>query len=148
MLDHARYPCLDLLARDEGGLRLYNAGLPRFPRLFPRDLLFSAFLFRDREFLHDVLEFCASQQGTKKDAFTGEEPGKIPHEIPGVEFVHEGTPYSTQFSAADTTAAYLIGLGRYRAWGGDMSFVKGQKESALRALDHILSHLDKDAVFW
>lgn len=148
MLDHVRYPCLDLLANDVNGLRLYNAGLPRFPRLFPRDLLFSAFLFRDRDFLADVLEFCAAQQGTKRDAFTGEEPGKIPHEIPGVVFVHEGRPYSTQFSAADTTAAYLIGLGRYRAWGGDASFVMSQKDAALRALDHILAHLDGNAVFW
>lgn len=148
MLDHKRYPELDKLACTSDGRLLYYAGLPSFPRLFPRDLFFSAFIFKDADFLKNIISFAASQQGTKYDSFTGEEPGKIPHEVPGAIFTIRSKDYSTAYNASDTTPAFLIGLNRYLRMTGDRGFISGQKEAAANALDYVLRHLDKDAVFW
>ena len=43
-------------------------------------------------------------EGTKVDANTGEEPGKIHHELPGVRLRNMITTYN----ACDTTALFLI----------------------------------------
>lgn len=148
MLNHHLYPGLDELMCTVDGRRLYHAGLPGFPRLFPRDLFFSAFLFRDAEFLRDVISFAASQQGSRKDPFTGEEPGKVIHEVPGITFTIDSRKYSTAYNASDTTPAFLIGLSHYLRMTGDKGFVLGQKGAAQKSLDYVLSHLDRDAVFW
>ncbi len=46
-------------------------------------------------------------QGQKYDPITGEEPGKIHHEFPGVMV---SPPFLSTYDACDTTALYLIGL--------------------------------------
>ncbi len=148
MLDHTRYPELDKLACAVGGKRLYHAGLPWFPRLFPRDLFFSAFLFNDKDFLKDVISFAASQQGAKTDPLSGEEPGKVIHEMPGFIKRIGDREYSTAFNASDTTPVLLIGLRRYHCLTGDRAFVAEHKQAARNALDYLFRHLDEKGIFW
>lgn len=83
----------------------FVAGTPRFVRVFFRDSIVSALIAQDRSMLEDILGLAVERQGTKADALTGEEPGKIPHELPGVQL----NGHSTLFSACDTTALFMIG---------------------------------------
>jgi len=148
MLDHRTYPDLDRLALSYNGLHLYGAGLPRFMRLFSRDLLLSAFLFRDAGFLQDILAFCALRQGKRTDAYTGMEPGKIPHEVPGVVLSISGKLYSTEYNACDTTALFLIGLRLHHEWTGQPAMVTAMRGEARRCLEYLERHVDKSGLFW
>ncbi|KJE90062.1 hypothetical protein CAOG_01437 [Capsaspora owczarzaki ATCC 30864] len=89
--------------------RLFVAGLPTFPRVFARDGLMSAFLLDDAELLRDMLLFAAMHQGQQANSVTGEEPGKIFHELPGVSI----NSHHTDFAACDTTPLFLIAVARF-----------------------------------
>ncbi|MFH1238361.1 MAG: hypothetical protein ABIH79_03175 [archaeon] len=122
------------------GFLLYKAGLPHFPRNFTRDSIISAILMKDSKALKHQLSFCASKQGNEKNAYTGEEPGKIFHEFPGVE-IHGK---STEFSACDTTALYLIGHEVYQKLTEDKKLATKQSKQIEKACEYIISHLKKD----
>ena len=121
-------------------LQIYRAGLPYFPSNFARDSIISAILMRDSEVLKNQLSFCASKQGTKRDSYTGEEVGKIFHEFPGVEIGGK----STEFSACDTTALYLIGHEIYQKLTKDKKLAQEQRKNIEKACEYILSHLNED----
>lgn len=55
--------------------------------------------------LEGILGLAAERQGVRADAKTGEEIGKVPHELPGVQL----NGHSTLFAACDTTALFMIG---------------------------------------
>lgn len=124
------------------GFTLFQAGLPNFPRNFTRDGIISAILTRNHIMLKHQLGFCALKQGTKRDPYTGEEPGKIFHEYPGVRF----RGLSTEFNACDTTALFLIGFEFYEKIAGDRSLRSKYRKNINAAADYILSHL-KDNMF-
>ena len=63
--------------------------------------------------------FSARHQGDHADAVTGEEPGKIHHELPGVKQDDRLTTYD----ACDTTALFLLALA-YLAKRGDPDVVR------------------------
>ena len=66
------------------GVGGYVAGLPRFPRIFARDSIKSALLLDNPKMMRAILELCQKFLGSKFDRITGEEPGKVFHELPGV----------------------------------------------------------------
>jgi len=119
---------------------LYKAGLPNFPRNFARDGILSGILAGDPELLRDQLVFCSEIQGRKRNPYTGEEPGKIFHEYPGVEL----RGLSTQFNTCDSTALYLLGFEFHESTTGDKRLAIRYKENIKRAVDYILSHLNGD----
>jgi len=121
---------------------LYNAGLPGFPRNFPRDSILSAMLMNNTEMLKNQLLFCELRQGSHNIAFNGEEKGKIFHEYPAIGF----KGLSTEFNACDTTALYLIGHEFYKEQTGDKSLAGIKRRSIESATKYILSHL-KDYAF-
>lgn len=125
-------------------IKLYQAGLPDFPRNFTRDSIISAILMKNSEMLKNQLLFSAKKQGTKKDPFTGEEPGKIFHEYPGVIW----NQLNTKYNACDTTALFLIGHRVYQKLTNNKSLAEEQKENVISAVDYILSHLDKNYLFY
>lgn len=129
-------------------LHLYGAGRRLdgkrdYYRIFPRDSFLSAFLLKDTKFLKDLLIFCIEHQGKKYNSKTGEEPGKIPHEYPGVML----RGLSTEYNAADTTPLFLIGFYEYFSWTGDINFLKKHTKSINSALSYVLKHV-KDGIFW
>jgi glycogen debranching enzyme len=96
--------------------------------------------------LQGQLELCAKLQGTKYDPYTGEEPGKVFHEYPGV--IVNGK--STKYSASDTTALYIIGLYWYiqqlsrvdhRAANDKL---KSHMQHIISATKYIISHIDSE----
>lgn len=132
----------ELRHKFEDGTIIYYAGIPKFKNNFSRDVFVSGLLARDWEILLSQLILSAKHQGQKKDPQSGEEPGKIHHEIPGV--VLEGL--STKYNACDVTALFLIAHRIYQELTGDYSLAETQKDQIERAVAYILSHL-KDDVF-
>ena len=77
---------------------------------------------------------------TRPDASTGEEPGKIHHELPGVP----QNGLWTTYDACDTTALYLLALARVAARTEDRAFVDHHRSNLERALEYLDSHLIDD----
>lgn len=124
---------------------LYSAGLPRYKSVFTRDSIISLMLLGNTTGMREQLLFSARRQGVKRDRATGEEPGKIPHEVPGAQ-LHG---LSTLYSASDTTSLFLIGLGWYldNAPPGGSDLGTTLFPNALRAIAYIENHLDERGLF-
>ena len=124
---------------------VYNAGYPHFLRNFSRDSLTSGMILGEAGsqdaalVLKEQLLFSAYKQGDKKNPHTGEEPGKIHHEFPGVLI----EKLSTEYNACDTTALFLIAHRRYKELTGDSSLIIQQGRNIERAVEYISSHLSK-----
>lgn len=126
----------------------YSAGFPGYPRNFTRDTVIAGILSSRSDILFAQLEISAKHQGKVHDPLTGEEPGKIHHEFPGVN-VH-GRNQLTTYNACDTTALFLIGveglLHLDNRAGED--FVAKHLENLRCAVDYILEHIGDDNLFW
>jgi glycogen debranching enzyme len=122
---------------------LRKAGIPGYERSFVRDTVVTALLAHDSEMLRTMLDFAAYLQGTKANATTGEEPGKIFHEYPGVDLNGK----NTQYAACDTTALFLIGCLKLEQWGEDSLFATGLRVHIEQAAEYIVAHL-KNGLFW
>lgn len=135
---------MDRLRINYESIKLFQAGLPDFPRNFVRDSLTSAIIIQDHEILKNQLLISAKKQGIKKNPFDGEEPGKIFHESPGIIL----NKLNTEYNACDTTALFLISHLLYQKLTNDLTLAKKQKENIISAVKYILSHLDKNYLFY
>jgi glycogen debranching enzyme len=124
------------------GAGLYRAGIPGYTSNFSRDSLTYGLLADDVDALRAQLEFSARHQGQQADAVTGEERGKIHHELPGVE--QDGL--CTTYDACDTTALFLLGIARV-ARGDEAELLRHFRSSIDLALTYVESHL-VDGVFY
>ena len=131
------------LLQERDALKVYNAGLPRFPRNFTRDSIISAILAEDVEMMQDQLRFCALHQGQQNDPKTGEEPGKIHHEFPGYPI----RDLVTTYNACDAAAFYLIGHGWLQAHAPDEVFLEEYQASIAMAAGYIENHLNASGLF-
>ncbi len=128
-------------------LVLYAAGLPKFNRLFARDLILSSFLLQDMRLLKNTIILCTLLQGKEKNSFSGEEPGKIFHEYPGVQIPGRNSKLTTQYNACDTTALYLLAHSQYIQATKDRSLLKAYKKEIEKAISYILSHVNESGLF-
>ena len=135
---------LKQLQTHSNGHALYYAGLPEYRRIFTRDSIISAILMQDATMLREQLLFCAEKQGVKKNSITGEEPGKIFHELPPVSI----RKLLTEYNACDTTALYIIGHEIYQMLTGDHSLCKQNTENIRRAANYIIKHVDRGGAFF
>lgn len=133
----------DVLRKNIEGYDVFAAGLPSYSANFTRDSLLSFFLSGNAAYLKEQLIFSARKQGSRKDSFTGEEPGKIHHEYPGGHV--RGA--STQYNACDTTALFLIGHEKYVRWTGDKSLCREFREHIIAAVRYIVSHIHDDIFY-
>jgi glycogen debranching enzyme len=122
--------------------RLYLAADPGYTANFSRDSLTYALLAEDLRALRAQVEFSARRQGRRRDPETGEEPGKIHHELPGVQMRGLWTTYN----ACDTTALFVIGLSQL-AHRGERGIARRYRHHLHRALEYLHEHLD-DNVFY
>jgi len=132
---------------EDGEVR-YSAGFPSYPRNFTRDAVIAGILSSRPDLLAAQLEVSARHQGSAHDPLTGEEPGKIHHEFPGVR-VH-GRDQLTTYNACDTTALFLIGaegLLHLDPQAGE-TFLSRHTGNLARAAEYILDHLGDDNLFW
>ncbi|WP_419992592.1 glycogen debranching N-terminal domain-containing protein [Streptomyces boninensis] len=102
---------------DGESLRVPAAGIPWFLTLFGRDsLLTSLFALPYRPALaeHTLLALAATQ-GTAYDAFRGEQPGRIVHEVRHGELAHfRQVPYGRYYGSVDATPLFLVLLHAHR----------------------------------
>ena len=83
-----------------------------------------------------VIDVLAAYQGTKSDTVTEEAPGKIMHELRLGEMArcHE-IAFRPYFGSVDATPMWLVLLGEYADWSGDLGFVKSHWTHVRNALD-------------
>ena len=132
---------LAMLAMHQGADEYYAAGVPWYVALFGRDSLVTALemLLYEPTIARTTLVTLARYQGTKDDDFQDEEPGKILHELRVGERAHlREVPSIPYYGTIDATPLFLILLGEYLLWTGDLDFfrrLRPQVEAALGWLD-------------
>ncbi len=124
-----------------------SAGLPWFLTLFGRDTLITAYqsLGANPHLARGALIMLARFQGTRRNDFTDEEPGKILHELRTGELTQLGLqPHNPYYGTADATQLWLIVLSEYWRWTGDDDLVRALRDSVVAALDWIDGYGDRD----
>lgn len=138
-------PYRQLLETGEFG---YAAGFPHYPRNFTRDTITAGIIASSADLLATQLAISANSQGVNHDPQTGEMPGKIHHEFPGVT-LSGGDKYTT-YNACDTTALFLIaaeGL-LHLDKTAYSKFLQQNAKKLEQAVDYILGHVSTDNLFW
>jgi glycogen debranching enzyme len=123
------------------------AGLPWFLTLFGRDTLITAYqtLSFGQGLAQGALLALAALQGTKRDDFKDEEPGKILHEFRSGELTRLGLkPHNPYYGTADATLLWLILLSEYWRWTGNDDLVRSLRDKVLAAVDWIDRFGDRD----
>jgi glycogen debranching enzyme len=123
------------------------AGLPWFQTLFGRDSLITSYqsVHIVPELAAVTLDVLASMQGTRRDDFRDEEPGKILHELRfGEMTAFQERPHSPYYGSADGTMLFLILLDEYERFTADSERVKRLEPNARAALAWIDEDGDRD----
>lgn len=113
------------------------AGAPWFLSLFGRDTLVTALMTG----IDGVgpAEACLAAlgrlQGSRRDDFRDEEPGKIPHELRRDERTRRGElPYSPYYGTHDAPALYCLTLWHAWRWSGRKELLSAHFETARKAM--------------
>ncbi|MEI4280204.1 glycogen debranching N-terminal domain-containing protein [Klenkia terrae] len=125
------------------------AGAPWYLTLFGRDSLWTARLLLPlgTELAAGTLRTLAARQGTRRDDATGEEPGKILHEIRRPPVAEEGTtPFlpPVYFGTVDATPLWVCLLHDAWRWGLDPAVVTELLDPLERALGWLATDGDPD----
>lgn len=129
------------------GLEFTAAGAPWFLAFFGRDSLITGWeaLPAGPARAMQALRGLARHQGQASDPATGEEPGRIPHEIRigGSEFfgIPAGEPC---YDTVDASPLFVMLLGEAYRWGADPEEIRGLLPAARGALRWCLAHTDHD----
>lgn len=129
------------------GEALPAAGLPWFMALFGRDSIFTSYqaLPFVPELAASTLRVLAVRQGTRRDDFRDEEPGKILHEVRSGEMTaFEERPHSPYFGSSDATPLFLVLLDEFERWTGRDDLVRKFEAEARAALRWIDEYGDRD----
>ncbi|MGW0669284.1 amylo-alpha-1,6-glucosidase [Streptomyces sp. NPDC002746] len=122
---------------DGEDLTVPGAGVPWFLTLFGRDsLLTSLFALPYRpELAAGTLGALAAAQGSRYDAYSGEQPGRIVHEIRHGELAHfRQVPYGRYYGSVDATPLFLVLLDSYTRTTGDPALAEGLEPQARAAV--------------
>ncbi len=126
---------LRLSAHDYGG-RPLAAGMPWFMTLFGRDALIAAWfgmLLRPATAI-DTLNALARFQGRVVDAQTGEQPGRIVHEVRLGRRWSGWLPRPVYYGSIDATLLFVMLLNQAELWGADRDSVTRLLPAADRCL--------------
>ncbi|HKU60903.1 MAG TPA: glycogen debranching N-terminal domain-containing protein [Gemmatimonadales bacterium] len=123
------------------------AGTPWFATLFGRDSLIAALqlLPYTPAVARDTLQLLAELQADHPDEYRDAEPGKILHEYRTGEMARTGAiPHSPYYGTVDATPLFLLVLGEYIAWTGDLDLFDRLRDNVTRALEWIDRWGDQD----
>jgi glycogen debranching enzyme len=129
------------------GEALPAAGLPWFMALFGRDSIITSFqaLPFFPELAATTLRVLAERQGTRRDDFREEEPGRILHEARmGEMTAFEERPHSPYFGTSDATPLFIVLLDEYERWCGTGELARALEEECRAALRWIDEFGDRD----
>jgi glycogen debranching enzyme len=133
---------LHMLRSRREGWSYFSAGLPWFGTLFGRDTIITALetLAYSPDVAAETLRVLAAHQGTETNGWRDEEPGKILHELRVGEYARMGEiPHTPYYGTVDATPLFLVLLGRYTAWTGDLELFHELKGTVERALEWMRS---------
>jgi glycogen debranching enzyme len=121
------------------------AGLPWFMTMFGRDSILTS--LQALPFAPDLagttLRSLAAWQGTRRDDFRDEDPGRILHELRYGELsAFEEQPHTPYYGTADATPLFVILLEEYERWTGDADLVRALEYEARAALNWIDEYAD------
>jgi glycogen debranching enzyme len=122
------------------GHSVISAGIPWYSTAFGRDSILTSLqtLSLNPAIARNTLRYLAQHQGSKEDAFTEEQPGKILHEIRRGEMArNREIPHLPYYGTIDATPLWLVLLHETWRWTGDQSLVRELLPHAERALDWI-----------
>ena len=139
---------LAMLETRHGGDRFYAAGVPWYVALFGRDSIITALetLAFDPEIGRATLDLLARYQGRERNSARDEEPGKILHELRVGERARLGeVPFAPYYGSVDATPLFLVLLGEYLQWTGDLASVEALRPHADAALDWLERQADPDS---
>lgn len=131
----------------EREIMLPAAGLPWFLTLFGRDTLITAYqtIAAGQALARGALLALAAYQGSAREDFRDEEPGKILHEVRNGELTQLGEkPHNPYYGTIDATPLWLILLAEYHRWTRDDPLVQSLRSNIMAALDWIDRYGDRD----
>ncbi|MEV6271635.1 glycogen debranching N-terminal domain-containing protein [Kribbella sp. NPDC051936] len=142
-LDDVR--ALQLAADDD---RYLGAGPPWYLTLFGRDSLISSGMMIpvDPTLAAGTLRALAARQGTKVDAGSAEQPGKIPHELRAEVADHGGGLVlpPVYYGTHDATQLWVVTLHKAWRWGMPADEVRDLLPNLRRALAWMKEYADPD----
>jgi glycogen debranching enzyme len=136
---------LQLAADDD---RYLGAGPPWYLTLFGRDSLISSGMLIpvDPTLAAGTLRALAARQGTKVDAGSAEQPGKIPHELRAEVADHGGGLVlpAVYYGTHDATQLWIMTLHKAWRWGMPADEVRDLLPNLKRALTWMKEYADPD----
>ncbi|MCE7882411.1 MAG: amylo-alpha-1,6-glucosidase [Actinobacteria bacterium ATB1] len=142
-------------SEDIGALRLWNendpahvalaAGVPWFMTLFGRDSLIAGMmsLLLKPELLLGSLFALAQHQGHRVDSRTGEEPGKILHEVRAGAVARGHTGWGeVYYGTIDATPLFVMAAAESWRWGAPRSEIMALLPACEAATKHVVSKLN------
>lgn len=133
-----------LLEVHRGEHRFTAAGMPWFVGLFGRDSLLPTIqcLAFNPDLGQRTTRALAHWQGSKDNAITREQPGKILHELRVGELanLHE-VSQTPSYASVDSTLLFLIAVARHVEWVGDLGLFMELRPN----IDRALAWLDRKA---
>lgn len=143
--------------RDLGSLRIFDpghpdrpviaAGVPWFMALFGRDSLLTSLMALplDPSLALGTLQTLAGLQGSRVDASSEEQPGRILHEVRlGATTNLALGGGSVYYGTADATPLFVVVLGELARWGGLPADSDDLMLAADRALEWVDAYGDRD----
>ena len=135
------------LVTDVGHGPFLVAGLPWFGVPFGRDSLIAALqmLPFNSGIAKGTLRTLSQYQGSKKDAWRDEEPGKIMHEIRYGELARtDQIPFTPYYGTVDATPLFVVLAVEYAKWTKDLSFIEEILPNLEKAIKWIEEYGDRD----
>lgn len=120
-----------------------GAGIPWFAAPFGRDSIITSaqVLAFAPHLAAETLRFLAAHQGREDNPYREEEPGKIMHELRRGELVRTGEiPHAPYFGTVDATPLFLVLVGEYVEWTGDLALV----EELWPVIEAAVAYLDRN----
>ena len=127
-----------MLETRQGDDLFFAAGVPWYVALFGRDSIITA--LETLAFAPDVgratLMVLARHQGRERNPERDEEPGKILHELRVGELAQlREVPFTPYYGTVDATPLFLVLLGEYLQWTGDLECFATLRPQVDAALD-------------
>lgn len=129
------------------GHEFIAGGLPWFVAPFARDSIIAALqtLPFDSRPAEGIARLLAAHQGSKTNAETREEPGKIAHELRVGEMAQlREIPHHPSYFSIDATPLFLVLIGRHVAWTGCLDLFNELRGAIDQALTWLETHGDTD----
>jgi glycogen debranching enzyme/CRP-like cAMP-binding protein len=126
---------------------LFGAGIPWYATLFGRDSLITGFemLAWNPELAAGILRLLARYQGSRRDDWRDEEPGKILHELRTGELARTNrVPHTPYYGTIDATPLFVMLAASYYDWTGDLALIREIEPSLEAALRWCLESGDID----